>query len=231
MRTTTCGRAHNATVVLRRVLFAGLVVALVTAVPASAKTLNRSVLVGADGTWVRIGSTAADFENLARDPSSERQRVEGGFLRLYYVGPGDFPANRARYYPDRRCIALDWPTYERSCLAVRQELIPLFRRSHALPRFTVRPTILSRLTYRSASATTTGLYGLTGSIELALSRRGVATAEPSVCYPLTGVWQGPAATLRPERLSLCRTGVYANGRLHALNRGVWEWFRLNVGPR
>jgi len=215
---------------LRRVLLVGVVLVLLAAVPASAKTLNRAVLVGADGRWVRITSTAADFEDLARDPSSERQRVKGGFLRLYYVGPGDFPANRAPYYPGQRCIALDWPSYERSCRAVRQELIPLFERSHPLPRFTVRPTVLTRLrlTYTSASVRTRGLYGLTGAIELALSRNGVAIARPSGCYALTGAWDGPAATLRPKRLSLCRGGVYANGHLHALNRGVWVWFGLNV---
>lgn len=221
--------AHNATVVLRRVLLAGVMVALVAAVPASAKTLNRAVLVGAHGTWVRIGSTAADFESLARDPSSKPQRVKGGFVRLYFVGLGEFPANRARYYPGQRCIALDWPTYERSCVAVNPKLVRLFGRSHRFARFTERPKVLSRLRYASSSGASPG-FALTGSVELALLRTGIARSEPAGCYELAATWEGPAAERRPRHLSLCRDGVYADGRLHLLHRGVWEWFRRNFGP-
>lgn len=205
-------------------------VALTFVLPASAKTLDRAVLVGADGRWIRIGSTESDFENLARDPGAKPRPARGGFIRLYFVGPGDFPANRARYYPDQRCIALDWPTYERSCRAVRAKLVPLFGRSHSLPRFTQRPTALARLTYTSSGSARARLAALTGSIELALSRTGKAAAQPSRCYALAGVWHGPAAETRPSRLFLCRDGVFARGRLHALREGVWQWFRLNFGP-
>jgi hypothetical protein len=205
-------------------------VGLLVAAPAPAKTLNRAVLVGSDGSWVRIAGSAVDFEYLARDPASKPRRTKGGYVRLYFVGPGDFPANRARYYPGQRCIALDWPSYESSCVAVNPDLTSLFRRSHRLARFTERPTILARLRYTSSSGASPGLAGLTGSVELALLRTGVARSAPAGCYTLTGTWKGPAAADRPRRLLLCRTGVHADGRLHPLNRSVWEWFRRNVGP-
>lgn len=203
---------------------------LVVAGPASAKTLDRAVLVGADGSSIRIAGPAGHFENLARDPRSTSRGVRGGFVRLYFVGRNDFPANRARYYPGHQCIALDWPTYERSCLAVRPELAARFRRAHALRRFTERPTVLARLTYLSRGRATAGLAGLTGSIELAVGRTGESASQPSRCYALTGSLRGPAAGERPKQLFLCRSGVWANGRLHALHRVVWEWFRLNFGP-
>lgn len=200
--------------------------------PASAKSLNRAVLVGSDGTWMRVQGSVVDFDNLARDPASKPQRTKGGYVRLYFVGPGEFPANRARYYPRQRCIALDWPTYQRSCVAVKPKLFHLFGRSHRFARFTERPTVLSRLRYTSSSSASPGLTGpaLAGSVELALLRTGVAMPAPASCYELAGSWEGPAAEQRPRRLSLCRNGVYADGRLHPLNRVAWEWFRRNVGP-
>jgi hypothetical protein len=214
----------------RRLVLGCIAVGLLLAAPAPAKTLNRAVLVGSDGAWVRVAGAAVDFGNLARDPASKPQRATGGYVRLYFVGPGDFPANRARYYPGRRCIALDWPTYQRSCVAVNPKLTSLFRRSHRLARFTERPTFLARLRYSSSSGSSPGLAALTGSVELALLRTGVARSAPAGCYALVGTWQGPAAADRPRRLLLCRAGVYASGRLHPLSRGAWDWFKLNVGP-
>jgi hypothetical protein len=207
-----------------------IAVGLLLAAPAPAKTLNRAVLVGADGAWVRVAGSTVDFDNLARDPASKPRRTTGSYVRLYFVGPGDFPANRARYYPGQRCIALDWPTYQRSCVAVNLKLTSLFRRSHRLARFTERPTVLARLRYTSSRGSSPELAGLTGSVELAVLRAGVARSAPAGCYALAGTWKGPAAADRPKELSLCGNGVYAGGRLHPLNRGVWEWFRRNVGP-
>jgi hypothetical protein len=217
-------------VLIRRALLVSLALGLLVVPPAPAKTLNRAVLIGSDGAWVRVVGSAAAFDNLARDPASKPQRAKGGYVRLYFVGPGEFPANRARYYPGQRCIALDWPTYERSCMAVNPKLTALFRKAHRLPRFTARPTILSRLRSTSPTGASSALAGITGSVELALLRTGVARSEPAGCYALTGTWKGPAAADRPKRLSLCRTGVYAEGHLHPLSRVVWEWFRRNVGP-
>jgi hypothetical protein len=227
--TPGCGRAHDSRVI-QRVFLVCFAVGLLVVAPAPAKTLNRAVLIGSDGAWVRVAGSAVDFDNLARDPASKPRRTKGGYVRLYFVGPGDFPANRARYYPGHRCIALDWPTYQRSCVAVNPKLIPLFRKAHGLARFTARPTILSRLRYTSSGGASPALAGITGSVELATLRTGITVSEPAGCYALTGTWTGPAAADRPKRLLLCRRGVYAGGRLHPLNPIVWEWFRRNLGP-
>ena len=42
-------------------------------------------------------------------------------MRLFFVGPGGFPASPARYYPSQRCVALDWPSYETTCARVSGE--------------------------------------------------------------------------------------------------------------
>lgn len=206
------------------------VVGLLVAAPAPAKTLTRAVLVGSDGAWVRVVGSPAEFANLARDHAGQPLRPRGAYVRLYYVGPGDFPANRARYYPAQRCIALDWPAYETRCVALSPTLRERFRPAHRFARFTQRPTVLSRLRYVSARGSTAALAGVTGSIELALHRRGAEAPEPTGCYPLAGSWNGSAAASRPARLLLCRNGVHAAGRLHPLSRVVWEWFRRIFGP-
>lgn len=215
-------------VVARSAFLVLLAVALLSAQPAPAKALSRAVLVGSDGAWMRVAGAEDAFANLARDPDAKPRRARGGFVRLYFVGAGDFPANRARYYPRQRCIALDWPRYERSCVALNPKLVPLFRRSHGFVRFSSRPTVLARLSYLSNRST--GLAALTGSVELALLRKGVSRPALVDCYELAARWDGPAERQRPRRVSLCRSGVYADGRLHPLNGGAWKWFGLNVGP-
>jgi hypothetical protein len=214
---------------MQRAMLVFLAFGLLVVAPAPGKTLNAAVLVGSDGAWVRVAGSANDFENLGRDFASKPQRTKGSYVRLYFVGPGEFPANRARYYPRQRCVALDWPSYQRSCVALKSKLVPTFRRSHRLARFTERPTILSRLRYPSSTASI-GLAAVTGSVELSILRKGVTSSEPIACYRLTGTWKGPVAADRPKRLLLCRSGVFADGRLHPLNRAIWEWFRRNVGP-
>jgi hypothetical protein len=206
-----------------------ILLALVALPPsASAKVLDRAVLIGSDGRAVEVGGAARGFEDLARDSRPEPRPVRGGYLRLFFVGPGDFPANPARYYPGLRCIALDWPTYEQSCRRVHPSLERIFRRAHELPRFAARPTVLARVTY---SGTFSGLLrAVSGPVELALDRVGRVAPRPSRCYALVGVWRGPAAALRPRRFLLCPAGVHAKGRLYPLRRGVWTWFQLNVRP-
>jgi hypothetical protein len=205
-----------------------LLALLVLPLPASAKVLNRAVLIGSSGRAVEVRGSERDFESLATDPRAEPRRVRGGYLRLFFVGPGDFPANPARYYPDLNCIAMDRPEYQRSCRRVLPSLKPAFRRAHVLPQFRARPTVLARIFYRGASSEL--LTNLAGPIELALDQLGRPAPRPRRCYAFVGVWRGPAAALRPRRFLLCLGGVYADGRLHPLRRGVWKWLRLNVGP-
>jgi hypothetical protein len=209
-----------------------LLVGLALSVPASApgKGFTRVVLVSSDGRSVEVRGSEAEIDVLLSRRGA-LERIRGGYLRLFFVGPGDFPANPARYYPDPGCVALDWPTSETSCRLVEAAVARLLRPALTLARFRLRPTVLARIAYsghlgrhlKKASA-------LKDPVELALDRRGHAAPKPRGCYPLRGVWRGPRAALRPRRFLLCSGGVYAAGRLYPLGRGVWAWLRVNVGP-
>jgi hypothetical protein len=209
---------------MRVKLALALLVALALSMPASAaaKGFTRVVLVASDGRSVEVRARESVIDGLlSRRGSVELAR--GGYLRLFFVGPGDFPANPARYYPGPRCVALDWPTYETSCQSVNPTLL---RRTHALSRFRTRPTVLGRIAYQGRFSEMAA--ALRDPVELALLRTGRAAARPRGCFAFTGRWRGPHAALRPRSFLLCAEGVYANRRLHPLRRGVWEWFRLNV---
>jgi hypothetical protein len=197
---------------------------------ASAKGFTRVVLVGSDGRWVEVRAKESALDGLSSRRGS-RVPIRGGYLRLFFVGPGDFPANPARYYPDQRCVALDWPQYERSCERVSDTLVRLLDRARPLRRFRRYPTVLARITYfgRFPGQLTTAA-ALKEPMELALDRTGGAAEQPQRCYAFIGRWRGPHAARRPRRLFLCAAGVYADGLLYPLRRGVWEWFQLNVGP-
>jgi hypothetical protein len=216
---------------VRATLTLAAVSALTLAVPASApaKGFTRVVLVASDGRSVEARAKESVIDGLlSRRGALEQAR--GGYLRLFFVGPGDFPANPARYYPEQRCVALDWPAYETSCRRINPTLIRLLRRVDALPRFRLRPTVLARITYLGdfpGQVKTAG--ALKDPVELALDRPGRAVPQPRRCYTFTGRWRGPATALRPRRFLLCAAGVYAVGHLYPLRHGVWEWFRLNVG--
>lgn len=205
-----------------------LIGALALSVPASApaKGFTRVVLVGSDGRSADVRAQESEIDGLLTRRGALAP-LRGGYLRLFFVGSGDFPANPARYYVKARCVALDWPTYETSCRRVSRTLL---RPAYVLTPFRTAPTVLVRVTYlgnfrgqlRTAGA-------LRGPVELALDRTGRRAPQPRRCYPFTGRWRGPAAALRPRRFLLCAAGVYADRRLYPLRGGVWEWFQLNVG--
>jgi hypothetical protein len=98
---------------VRAKLAVALVLALAVSAPASvrAKGFSRVVLVGSDGRSVDVTADESVIDGLLsrRGPAVT---LRGGYLRLFFVGPGDFPANPARYYPQQHCVALDWPKYE-----------------------------------------------------------------------------------------------------------------------
>jgi hypothetical protein len=196
---------------------------------ASAKGFQKVVLVASDGRSVEVQARESVIDRLLSRRGAI-ERIRGGYLRLFFVGSGAFPANPARYYPGQGCVALDWPAFERTCRHVDATVTRLLVPSHELSRFRVPPTVLARITY---SGPFPGLLktatALRSPVELALDRTGRTAREPSACFPLSGRWQGPAASRRPHLFLLCAQGVYANHRLYPLRRGVWEWFRLNVG--
>lgn len=207
-----------------------LLAVLALGLPASApaKGFTRAVLVGSDGRWVEVRARESVIDGLLSSRGS-REPIRGGYLRLFFVGPGDFPANPGRYYPSPECSALDWPTYEWWCGRISPTLVRLLRPARALPRFTGRPTVLATISYHGRlTGTITTADALRDPVEMALDRNGHTAPRPRECYAFSGRWRGPAAALRPREFHLCPGGVYANGHLYPLRRGVWEWFRLNV---
>jgi len=193
----------------------------------AAKGFTRLVVVGSDGRWIEVHGPESLIGGYG---DVSRRRATGAYLRLFFVGPGDFPANAARYYPALRCMA-DWSAPE-SCRAISPRLSRLLHRTGALPRFNEPPTVLARISYlgrRAFSGPLASPLALTDDFELAADRtpkRNVAL--PQRCFSFTGRWRGPRASVRPRRFYLCPTGMYSRGTLYRLKRGVWEWFALNV---
>jgi hypothetical protein len=215
---------------MRAALGLALLVVLALSVPASApaKGFTRVVLIGSDGRWfdVRARESAIDGLLSRRGPIAP---IRGGYMRLFFVGPGDFPANPGRYYPDQGCVALDWPRYETTCRRVDPTLVRLLDRARRASLFRTRPTVLGSIQYLGMlSGMITTAAALKSPVELALDRPGRAALQPRRCYSFTGRWRGPRAAIRPRRFLLCGGGVYAAHRLYPLAQGVWEWFRLNV---
>jgi hypothetical protein len=195
---------------------------------AAAKGFTRVVLIGSDGRSVEIHAKESVIDGLLSKRRAV-ERIRGGYVRLFFVGPGDFPASPARYYPEPECVALDWPAYEKTCAGINQTLVRLLRQTRGLVRFEARPTVLAEITYRGTlSGAITTAAALKDPVELAFDRVGRRAALPRRCYGFTGRWRGPASMARPRRFRLCPAGVYAGHRLYPLRRGVWEWFRLNV---
>ena len=195
---------------------------------APAKGFTRVVLVASDGRWFEARGSEPTIDGLLSRRGSVVP-LSGGYLRLFFVGPGEFPANPARYYPVQRCVALDWPRYETTCRRVSPKHVRLLGRADSLPRFHRRPTVLTRVTYLGQGSFA-AVAALKSPVELALGRDSRAASQPQGCYPFAGAWRGPASARRPVRFHLCADGVHADRHRYPLGRGVWEWLRLNVGP-
>lgn len=208
-----------------------LLTALALLLPASsgAKGFTRAVLVSRDGSSIEVRSSESRIDGLWADRRAAAP-ARGGYLRLFFVGPGEFPANPARFYPDVPRVALDLPAYEVSCRRIDAAVVHLLRGARTFPRFHRRPTLLERVIYGGPFPAAPAFEAtLKAPLELALDRRGRVAPQPRGCYRLSGRWRGPAVKLRPRRFLLCPTGVYVAGRLHPLGRGVWAFFRLNSG--
>ncbi len=223
-----CSRPRSLSV---RLVFACGVAAFLVLLASSgvaAKGFTRVDVVGSDGRWIEVHGQESVIGGYG-DVSSVR--ATGAYLRLFFVGPGDFPANPARYYPALGCIT-DWLA-PRSCRAISRPLARLLRATRALPRFNEPPTVLARIAYLGSRRAFLGALktplALADEVDLAVDRTPTTNvAPPQRCFPFSGSWHGPRASVRPRRFWLCPTGIYSHGTLYRLERGVWEWFALNV---
>ena len=198
-----------------------LALALTISGSAAAKGFTRATLVGSDGRWVDVQASESTIDGLLTARGTG-ERIHGGYVRLFFVGPGDFPAAPGRYYPEPECVALDWPTYERSCARINPTLVRLLRPARSLPRFRARPTILASIEYHGHfSGMITTAAALKDPVELALDRLGHSAPRPSRCYGFSGRWRGAAAARRPRRFLLCAAGIYADD--HRRERGRVSW--------
>ena len=79
-------------------LIGAVVLAVMLPGTAAAKGFTRAILVGSDGRWVEIHARDLSIDGLL----SARGFVEpirGGYVRLFFVGPGDFPREPGALLP------------------------------------------------------------------------------------------------------------------------------------
>ena len=204
------------------------VLALTLPGSAQAKGFTRAVLIGADGQSVEVWAKESVIDGLlsARSAHARPGRLPAPVLRRARRLPSQNPA---RYYPEPECSALDWPTYEWWCGRISATLVRVLAPARALPRFTVRPTVLATISFPAGSPA--------GSLQPTPfetrsrwpSTEGAATRlRRAGAMPLAAAGEDPPPLSGRATPSSAPRGLYANGRLHPLRRGVWEWFRLNV---
>lgn len=193
---------------------------------ASAKGYSNVVFAGANGNRTFMSGTEAQIDSFLSE-RREVMRPRGGYFRVFFLGPNDFPANSARYFPDVDCLALDWPVPERTCRRIgsRFGLLVLFTAKRGLTQFRQPPTRLIGLRYHGRD-----VRAVRGSVELALAGPWHrTTSRTRGCYALSTRWRGPDAATSPKRVDVCVDGVIAGGRLYPLKSGAWDWLGTNIG--
>jgi hypothetical protein len=147
-----CDPARSLSVRLVSACAVATFVVLLVSSGVAAKGFTRLVVVGSDGHWVEVRGAESVIGGYG-DLGSVR--ATGAYLRLFFVGPSGFPANRARYYPALDCMVLWSPAG--SCRAISRPLANLLRPTRALPRFTAPPTVLTRISYPGGKRAFSGL--------------------------------------------------------------------------
>ena len=201
---------------------------LVLAVPpaADAEEIASIVVVGSDGRSTTIEPELPVLRVMLYNPSSvynvrpKATRPRGGYVRIYPLQRGGFPAIPGRFYPATRALCFGWdqalaPT---SCgrLGPPQRLLAASRRVRL---FDSRPTVLTSLKPRGSDN-----QSLLTALELTFDRyRSARSARrPAPCLPFVATWRGPQAARRPTRVCVSRRGVYARGRLYPAGPAVWR---------
>src|SRR5436190_8707249 len=176
-----------------------LVVALIPA-DAGAKGVATLVVVGSDGRSIGIEPEQAVLAVMLYHPGSvynhrpEPALPRGGYVKIYPLDPGGFPAIPGRFYPATRALCFGWgqAAAPRSCgrLEPPRRLLAVSRR---LARFRGRPTTLSSL---RPGAT----VNLAAALELAFDRHRASRSAPRPlrCLPFVAAWDGPKAARRPS---------------------------------
>jgi hypothetical protein len=213
----------------RFAVLALLIGAAVAPINASAKGVATLVVVGSDGRSITIHPEQAVLAVMLYSPASVYNRrseptiPRGGYVKIYPLGSGGFPAITGRFYPATRALCFAWdqatvPACGR--LGVPHRLLGAARR---LSLFHGRPTTLS-----SRRPGSTG--NLSAALELAFDRHraSYSAGRPLHCLAFVVVWNGPQAPQRPSRFCVSRRGVYARGRLYPAGPAIW-WLARHGG--
>jgi hypothetical protein len=193
----------------------------------AAKGVDAFVIVGSDGRSVRVEPERAVLAVMLYHPGSVYDvrptlaTPRGGYVRVYPLGSGGFPAIPGRFYPANRALCFSWSQGQvsGSCgrLGPPRRLLAASRR---LALFHRRATVLARL---DPPAT----LNLLVALQLAFDRYRAARSArpPASCLPFVADWAGPQAQNRPARLCISRRGIYARGRLYPAAPATWSLAR------
>jgi hypothetical protein len=208
-------------------LLAFVCLALALSSPASAKDIHSIVVVASDGRSITIGAEREVLGVMLYHPASvynirpHRAMPRGGFVKIYPVGPGGFPAIPGRFYPATRALCSGWnqAIAPSSCgrLAPPRHLLAASRR---LARFVGQPTVLVGL---DPGATA----NLLTAVELALDRFRLARPlqRPPSCLSFIASWRGSGAARQPIHICIGHRSVYARGRLYPAGPAIWQLAR------
>jgi hypothetical protein len=191
---------------------------------AEASYVTALVVVGADGCSIRIEPEQAVLSVMFYNPASvynvkpKGATARGGYVKLYPVGPGGFPAIPGRFYPTTRALCFSWnqASTPSTCgrLGVPRHLLAASRR---VALFRARLTVLATL---RPGAT----VNLVAALQLAFDRYRASRlgSRPGRCLPFFATWSGPRAAQRPSHICVWRRGVYAQGRIYPAGRAIWR---------
>ena len=115
----------------------------VTPSNAAAKDVTAMVVVGADGRSIRIQPERAVLGVMLHHPASvydvlpEPALPHGGYVKLYPLGSGGFPAIPGRFYPTTGALCFSWDRISPAVVRATRVGAPSDRRyvpPHAVPR-------------------------------------------------------------------------------------------------
>ncbi len=211
---------------MRKLLTAVVLLIVVALIPADAgaKGVATLVVVGSDGRSIGIEPEQAVLAVMLYHPGSvynhrpEPAAPHGGYVKIYPLDPGGFPAIPGRFYPATRALCFGWGQVAapRSC---GRRGLPrrLLTASQRLALFHGRPTTLRSL--RPG-----GTDNLSVALELAFDRYRASRSAPRPlrCLPFVAAWDGPKAARRPSQICISPRGAYAGGRLYPAGPAVWR---------
>jgi hypothetical protein len=207
-----------------RAVLALLLLAAVVPSDAAAKGVAVLVVVGADGRSSKIEPEQGVLSVMLYHPASvyhvkpKPATPRGGYVKIYPLGAGGFPAIPGRFYPTTLALCFSWNqrVAPSSCgrLGVPSHLLAT---SRGVARFQGQSTVLTSL--RPG-----GTANLFAALQLAFDRyRASQPADrPERCLPFVAGWAGPRATQRPSRICVFRHGVYARARIYPAGRAIWR---------